>query len=115
MSDIELFKQLGSALTELATSSSPLEKALQTLLEQNLETLLDVRFLASEFMTSNGGRMDTLGIDENGYPVIIKYKRERSENVINQGHMLGRHQVHAHFSIVMHLAWCGLVKVSKTR
>jgi len=29
--------------------------------------------------------MDTLGIDENGYPVIIEYKRDRSENVINQG------------------------------
>ena len=29
--------------------------------------------------------MDTLGVDENGYPVIIEYKRDRSENVINQG------------------------------
>lgn len=29
--------------------------------------------------------MDTLGIDENGYPAIIEYKRDRSENVINQG------------------------------
>lgn len=28
--------------------------------------------------------MDTLGIDENGYPVIIEYKRTHSENVINQ-------------------------------
>lgn len=85
MSDIKLFSQNGSALTELASSSAPLEKALQTIFEQNLETLLGVRFLASEYVTSNGGRMDTLGIDENGYPVIIEYKRERSENVINQG------------------------------
>lgn len=85
MSDIKLFSQSGSALTELASSSAPLEKALQTTFEQNLETLLGVRFLASEYITSNGGRMDTLGIDENGYPVIIEYKRERSENVINQG------------------------------
>ena len=85
MSDIKLFSQNGSALTELASSSAPLEKALQTTFEQNLETLLGVRFLASEYVTSNGGRMDTLGIDENGYPVIIEYKRERSENVINQG------------------------------
>lgn len=85
MSDIKLFSQRGSELTELASSSSPLEKALQTTFEQNLETLLGVRFLASEFVTSNGGRMDTLGVDENGYPVIIEYKRDRSENVINQG------------------------------
>lgn len=85
MSDIKLFTQQGGSLSELASSFAPLERALQTLFEQNLETLLGVRFLASEYMTSNGGRMDTLGIDENGYPVIIEYKRERSENVINQG------------------------------
>lgn len=29
--------------------------------------------------------MDTLGIDENGTPVIIEYKRASNENVINQG------------------------------
>ena len=85
MSDIKLFTHGSGTLTELESSSSPLERALQTTFEQNLETLLGVRFLASEFATTHGGRMDTLGIDENGYPVIIEYKRERSENVINQG------------------------------
>ncbi|MEM9590884.1 MAG: DUF5655 domain-containing protein [Pseudomonadota bacterium] len=85
MSDIKLFTQTGASLSELAGSAAPLEKTLQTLFEQNLETLLGVRFLASEYMTSNSGRMDTIGIDENGYPVIIEYKRERDENVINQG------------------------------
>lgn len=85
MSDIKLFHQTGGSLTELASSSSPLERALQTTFEANLDSLLGVRFLASEYATSHGGRMDTLGIDENGYPVIIEYKRERSENVINQG------------------------------
>ncbi|MFC1746946.1 DUF5655 domain-containing protein, partial [Candidatus Neomarinimicrobiota bacterium] len=33
----------------------------------------------------HGGRIDTLGIDENGCPVIIEYKRATNENVINQG------------------------------
>jgi|TARA_B110000208_G_scaffold132053_1_gene159986 RecB family endonuclease NucS len=54
------------------------------LFEKNLEILLDVRFLASEYVTSHGGRMDAVGIDKNGYPDIVEYKRERSENVINQ-------------------------------
>lgn len=72
-------------MSELESSSAPLEKGLQTQFETNLDTLLGVRFLASEYATSHGGRMDTLGIDENGYPVIIEYKRDRSENVINQG------------------------------
>lgn len=85
MSDLKLFQTQGGALAELHSSSAPLERALQTLFERNLEALLGVRFLASEFVTSHGGRMDTLGIDENGYPVIIEYKRDRSENVINQG------------------------------
>ncbi len=62
-----------------------LEKSLQTLIEKNMEAFLGVRFLASEFATTNGGRMDSLGIDENGSPVIIEYKRASNENVINQG------------------------------
>jgi hypothetical protein len=47
---------------------------------------LGVRFLASELSTglAHGGRMDTLGIDENGCPVIIEYKRAANE-IINQG------------------------------
>lgn len=50
-----------------------------------MEAFLGVRFLASEFATTNGGRMDSLGIDENGSPVIIEYKRASNENIINQG------------------------------
>lgn len=85
MSDLKLFREQGGLLSELQSSQAPLERALQTKFENNLETLLGVRFLASEYVTSHKGRMDTLGIDENGYPVIIEYKRDRSENVINQG------------------------------
>ncbi|SFP16308.1 DUF5655 domain-containing protein [Qipengyuania nanhaisediminis] len=85
MSDLKLFQTQAGTMSELESSSAPLEKALQTQFETNLDTLLGVRFLASEYATTHGGRMDTLGIDENGYPVIIEYKRDRSENVINQG------------------------------
>lgn len=85
MSDLKLFRTQGNTLVELDASSASLEKGLQILVEKNLEVLLGVRFLASEYVTTHGGRMDTLGIDENGCPVIIEYKRDRSENVINQG------------------------------
>ena len=85
MSDLKLFQTNGGALAELDSTSAPLERGLQTIFEKNLETLLGVRFLDSEYPTTHGGRMDTLGIDENGYPVIIEYKRDRSDNVINQG------------------------------
>lgn len=85
MSDIKLFRTETSAVNEIRGSAVALEKSLQTLIERNMDAFLGVRFLASEFSTSNGGRMDLLGIDENGSPVIIEYKRASNENVINQG------------------------------
>lgn len=87
MSDIKLFRLGTGEVTELDGSSVALEKSLQDLIERHLEAFLGVRFLASEFSTGkeHGGRMDTLGLDENGCPVIIEYKRSSNENVINQG------------------------------
>lgn len=63
------------------------EKALQAWFEANLEVVLGVRFVASEFSTGekHGGRIDTLGLDEVGAPVIVEYKWDKSESVINQG------------------------------
>lgn len=87
MSDIKLFKISNQAATELTGYASDLEKPLQTLIETHLETLLGVRFLATEYSTgkTHAGRIDSLGIDENGSPVILEYKRSSGENVINQG------------------------------
>ena len=87
MSDLKLFRTNESSVTEVLGTSLALEKTLQNLIEKNLESLLGVRFLASEFSTGrdHGGRMDTLGIDENGCPVIVEYKRSSTMNVINQG------------------------------
>lgn len=88
MSDIQLFRLHGTnAVTELTSQAAPLEKTLQTLIEGQMETFLGVRFLASEYATgkTHKGRIDTLGIDENGCPVIVEYKRHSTENVINQG------------------------------
>ena len=62
-----------------------LERDIQKLFEKNLEAILDIKFLASEYSTSFGGRIDTLGIDNNGSPVIIEYKRGQNDSVINQG------------------------------
>ncbi len=52
-----------------------------------MDSFIGVRFLASEYSTGkvHGGRIDSLGIDENGCPVIIEYKRSTNENVMNQG------------------------------
>lgn len=87
MSDIKLFRTKTGKATELKGTSVALEKSLQVLIENNLEALLGVRFLDTEYRTGtkHGGRIDTLGIDENGFPVIIEYKRDSHENVLTQG------------------------------
>lgn len=87
MSDLKLFRITDGVATELASSTVSLEKSLQSTVEQNMETLFGVRFLASEYSTGpkHGGRIDSLGLDENSSPVIFEYKRALNENVINQG------------------------------
>lgn len=62
-----------------------LERDIQKIFEGSLHEILSVHFLASEYSTSFGGRMDTLGIDDDGNPCIIEYKKGQNENVINQG------------------------------
>ena len=87
MSDIKLFMVSNSNVKELEGKAVAVERSLQTLIERHINQFLDIRLLASEHSTgkSHGGRIDTLGIDENGSPVIIEYKRALNENVINQG------------------------------
>lgn len=62
-----------------------LERDIQRLFERNLNEILNITFLASEYSTSFGGRIDSLGIDNNGAPAILEYKKGQNENVINQG------------------------------
>lgn len=83
MAEIKLFS-LNEGVKECTSSEVVLEKELQTLIEQNMETFFGVRFLKSEYAITNG-RMDSIGIDENNTPVIFEYKRSQNENVINQG------------------------------
>lgn len=87
MSDIRLFRTENGVVTELEAQSATIEKDLQNQIERHMEDFLGIRFLASEYSTgkTHGGRIDSLGIDENNCPVIIEYKRSLNENVINQG------------------------------
>ena len=87
MSDIKLFHLQDNKVQELPGKSVTVEKSLQNLIEKHLQTFLGVTLLGSEYSTGkkHGGRIDTLGIDENNCPVIIEYKRATNENVINQG------------------------------
>ncbi|MFC1541583.1 DUF5655 domain-containing protein [Candidatus Latescibacterota bacterium] len=87
MSDIKLFNIKNNTVIELESQYVVVEKSLQVQIEQHLDSFFAITYLASEYSTGkvHGGRIDTLGIDENGCPVIIEYKRAVNQNVINQG------------------------------
>jgi len=82
-----IFLTTNSSVKQLKKQNFRNEKDLQTFIEQNMESLFGIRFLASEFTTSkqHGGRIDSLGLDENNSPVIIEYKWGEKDNIINQG------------------------------
>ena len=67
-------------------SEFKIEKDLQRLVEENLETIFNCRLIATEFSTGNihSGRIDTLAISEDLNPVIIEYKKVASSDLINQ-------------------------------
>ncbi|MFD5108928.1 DUF5655 domain-containing protein [Streptomyces cinereoruber] len=86
MSGLRLFNTKDE-VTEVMSRLAEVEADVQGLVEAHMETLLGVRFLASEYTTGpvHGGRIDSLGLDENGSPVIVEYKRGVDAGVINQG------------------------------
>ncbi len=87
MSDIKLFRFLHDSAEALASRTALVERELHDLMEKHMECFLGVRFVAHEYSTGkvHRGRIDSLGIDENNCPVIMEYKRQSNENVINQG------------------------------
>lgn len=91
MSDVTLFS-LKPQVKPIDLKAVRLEREIQSLIEKNMETFFGVRFLASEYAINHaddydvqGGRIDSLGIDENDCPIVFEYKRDANENVINQG------------------------------
>ena len=79
-----IYVEKNGSLKKLKSYAIDKEKKLQELVEQNLMEVLDMHFLATEYTTTFGGRIDTLAVDRNGAPVIIEYKRGKNDNVINQ-------------------------------
>lgn len=81
-----IFDISGDKLSAVEQKNFALEKDLQTLIEKNLETIFNCRFVASEFSTGaqHAGRIDTLALSEEDNPVIIEYKKVESSELINQ-------------------------------
>lgn len=82
-----IFRIEGKKLRQAKIIQFSVEKELQKLIEDNLLSVFEINFISSEFSTGerHGGRIDTLGLDENKNPVIIECKKTERENIINQG------------------------------
>ncbi|MFD8883058.1 DUF5655 domain-containing protein [Streptomyces erythrochromogenes] len=87
MAELMLFRQDADGRdVELSGSTVALEVELQRRVEAGLEQMLGIRFVASEYATGpwHRGRIDTLGLDENGSPVVIEFKRGSDSGVLSQ-------------------------------
>ncbi|KUN95375.1 DUF5655 domain-containing protein [Streptomyces caeruleatus] len=88
MTDLKLFRlDADGRDIELRGSSVALEVELQRRIEAGMESMLGIRFLASEYPTGpwHRGRIDSLGLDENGTPALIEYKKGADSGVLSQG------------------------------
>ena len=83
---LKLFRTTNGT-TEVTPRLADAEAEVQALVESAMESMLGVRFLATEYSTGpvHGGRIDSLGLDENGSPVIVEYKRATDPGVLSQG------------------------------
>ncbi|MDR2146763.1 MAG: DUF5655 domain-containing protein [Tannerella sp.] len=78
--------KIGQKLDYIKELPFKLEKDIQKLVEKNLNSLLHLRFIHSEFSLNNF-RIDTLAFDlETKSFVIIEYKRDKNFSVIDQGY-----------------------------
>jgi len=83
---MQLFSCNNDILNPLDKKPFALEKDIQTLVENNLETLFSLQFVSTEF-TITDFRLDTLAFDEQANAfVIIEYKKGSSYSVIDQGY-----------------------------
>lgn len=82
---MQLYQTQNQTLLELIEQPFRLEKEIQTLFEDNLESFTGLEFIKSEFSIKSN-RIDTLAFDpESQAFVIIEYKRERNYSVVDQG------------------------------
>ncbi|MFF4560347.1 hypothetical protein [Streptomyces sp. NPDC001435] len=87
MSELKLFRlDADGRDVELRGSTVALEVELQRRIEAGMEAMLGIRFLASEYPTGpwHRGRIDSLGLDENGTPALIEYKKGADSGVLSQ-------------------------------
>lgn len=82
---MKIYTLQNDKLKEIGEKQFKLEREIQHLFESNLEEIMGLKLVRSEFTIKNK-RIDTLAYDEqtNAF-IIIEYKRDKNVSVIDQG------------------------------
>ena len=81
-----LYKNINGQLEKIRIDKFKLEKEIQEITENNLEEMLGLELVRSEFPLGQF-RIDTLAFDRDSNAfVIIEYKRDKNYSVIDQGY-----------------------------
>ncbi|WP_405576854.1 DUF5655 domain-containing protein [Winogradskyella sp. Asnod2-B02-A] len=82
---MNLYQHLNQNLKVLKEKPFKLEKDIQSVFENNLETIMGLQLVKSEFSIKNK-RIDTLAYDKQSKAfIIIEYKRSKNISVVDQG------------------------------
>jgi predicted transport protein len=82
---MNIFKIQNTSLVEIQEKPFKLEREIQALFEDNLQTIMGLTLVRSEFTIKNK-RIDTLAYDEQAKAfIIIEYKRDKNISVVDQG------------------------------
>jgi len=82
---MKIYTLNNNKLTEVDEKQYKLEREIQQVFEDNLDTVMGLTLVRSEFTIKNK-RIDTLAYDkQNNAFIIIEYKRDKNVSVIDQG------------------------------
>jgi len=80
-----LYNKINNSLKEIKQQPFKLEREIQNLFESNLNEIMGLEFVKSEFAIKNK-RIDTLAYDKQSQAfIIIEYKRDKNSSVVDQG------------------------------
>ena len=80
-----IYNTAGNKLVQVKEKPFKLEREIQSIFESNLQNIMGLLFVKSEFTIKNK-RIDTLAYDKQSNAfIIIEYKRDKNYSVVDQG------------------------------
>lgn len=80
-----IYNTIGNKLEQVKEKPFKLEREIQSIFESNLQNIMGLLFVKSEFTIKNK-RIDTLAYDKQSNAfIIIEYKRDKNYSVVDQG------------------------------